>query len=97
MPDKAFTELVSDRLVLRRFRRSDAVLFAAYRTIPAVARFQGWDAPYFHCSARRALHPRPEWRTPTRPVPVPVRRHPRPDGDLLGDCGTGVSSMIRAR
>jgi RimJ/RimL family protein N-acetyltransferase len=33
------------RLVLRRFREADAALFAAYRSDPAVARYQTWEAP----------------------------------------------------
>lgn len=34
------------RLFLRRFRESDVEAFARYRSDPAVARYQGWDAPY---------------------------------------------------
>jgi Acetyltransferases, including N-acetylases of ribosomal proteins len=33
------------RLVLRRFRAADAPALAAYRSDPAVARYQGWTAP----------------------------------------------------
>jgi RimJ/RimL family protein N-acetyltransferase len=35
----------TDRLALRRFRSGDAPALAAYRSDPAVARFQGWTAP----------------------------------------------------
>jgi aminoglycoside 6'-N-acetyltransferase len=35
----------TERLTLRRFTPLDAERFAAYRSDPAVARFQGWDAP----------------------------------------------------
>lgn len=45
MCDSAFTELRTARLVLRRFRPDDAAAFAAYRSDPEVARYQGWDAP----------------------------------------------------
>jgi len=34
------------RLYLRRFRDTDSAAFAAYRSDPEVARYQGWDAPY---------------------------------------------------
>jgi RimJ/RimL family protein N-acetyltransferase len=44
--DDAFDRLLTDRLVLRRFVAADAVPFAAYRSDPAVARHQSWDAPY---------------------------------------------------
>ena len=46
MEDPAFERLASDRLVLRRFRASDAASLTAYRNDPEVARFQGWDVPY---------------------------------------------------
>jgi RimJ/RimL family protein N-acetyltransferase len=44
--DADFTELVSERIVLRRFRLADLSALVAYRSIPEVARFQGWDAPF---------------------------------------------------
>ena len=37
--------LETARLRLRRFRPKDAPAFAAYRSDPAVARYQGWSAP----------------------------------------------------
>jgi RimJ/RimL family protein N-acetyltransferase len=47
-----FEPLLTDRLVLRRFRGEDADAFARYRSDPAVARFQSWEAPYPHEAAR---------------------------------------------
>ena len=38
--------IATERLVLRRFRASDAVTLSAYRSDPAVARYQSWVAPY---------------------------------------------------
>jgi len=38
--------ITTERLVLRRFRQSDAATLAAYRSDPSVARYQSWDAPY---------------------------------------------------
>lgn len=46
MPDNDFTELVSERIVLRRFEPADVGIFVAYRSDPQVARYQSWDAPY---------------------------------------------------
>jgi aminoglycoside 6'-N-acetyltransferase len=37
--------LSTERLTVRRFTAADAEPFAAYRSDPAVARFQGWEAP----------------------------------------------------
>ena len=44
--DISFDRLLTPRLVLRRFTPADTEALAAYRSIPDVARFQGWDAPY---------------------------------------------------
>jgi RimJ/RimL family protein N-acetyltransferase len=38
--------LTTERLVLRRFRPADAEVLAGYRSDPAVARYQSWEAPY---------------------------------------------------
>ena len=38
--------LDTPRLRLRPFRPADAPAFAAYRSDPRVAEYQGWDAPY---------------------------------------------------
>lgn len=36
----------TERLILRPFTENDLEAFAAYRSDPEVARYQGWDAPY---------------------------------------------------
>lgn len=38
--------LETQRLILRPFEDSDLEAFAAYRSDPEVARYQGWEAPY---------------------------------------------------
>ena len=38
--------ITTERLALRRFRESDAATLSAYRSDPAIARFQSWHAPY---------------------------------------------------
>jgi len=38
--------LETPRLILRPFQDSDLETFAAYRSDPEVARYQGWEAPY---------------------------------------------------
>ncbi|GAA4966496.1 GNAT family N-acetyltransferase [Actinoplanes utahensis] len=38
--------IATERLILRRFRASDAPALAGYRSDPAVARYQSWDAPF---------------------------------------------------
>ena len=62
-PDAAFREHRSDRLVIRRFRVEDAASLAAYRSDPAIARYQSWDTPFSDTQARsfieslEAAHP----------------------------------------
>jgi RimJ/RimL family protein N-acetyltransferase len=51
-PDIAFEERRTDRLVIRRFRAEDYSSLAAYRSDPAVARYQGWDIPFTNGQAQ---------------------------------------------
>jgi aminoglycoside 6'-N-acetyltransferase len=51
-PDEAFDEQTTDRLAIRRFRIDDAATLAAYRSDPAVARYQSWDIPFPQAQAR---------------------------------------------
>ena len=86
MPDEGFTELAGPRVMLRRFQLADAAGFAAYRSDPDVARYQGWDVPYPRAAAERFVR----WLLP---------RHPDTTGEwfqfavtlgdggpLIGDC-----------
>ena len=91
MPDEAFTELVSERLILRRFRRGDAASLAAYRTVPEVARFQGWEAPYSPERAEQFIRALEAADPDTPGAWFQFAVTARPDAGLLGDCGTGVS------
>ncbi|MFF0343361.1 GNAT family N-acetyltransferase [Kribbella sp. NPDC004875] len=45
----------TERLTLRRFTSADAEPFAAYRSDPAVARFQSWDPPLPLDAARETV------------------------------------------
>lgn len=86
MTDDLFTHLSTPRLSLRRFRDSDAEAFAGYRSDPAVAQYQDWDAPYPVEQARRFVS-----EMATAPVDVPgewlqIAVTPAGDDALLGDC-----------
>ncbi len=86
MTDDAFTQLRTPRLFLRRFRESDVEAFARYRSDPAVARYQGWDAPYPLEQAREFVT---TMATAQADVPgdwlqIAVAR--AGDGSLVGDC-----------
>ena len=43
MTERAFSELRSTRLILRRLRRDDLAALCAYRALPEVARYQDWE------------------------------------------------------
>lgn len=85
-PDESFCRLLTPRLEIRRFRLDDARLFAAYRSDPEVARYQGWEVPYPLAAAERFItaleqsHP----RTPGEWFQFALAR--RDDGELVGDC-----------
>lgn len=86
MTDDEFTQLRTPRLHLRRFRASDIETFAKYRSDPAVARYQGWDAPY-------PIEQATEFVTTmaTAPTDVPgdwlqIAIARTGDGALVGDC-----------
>jgi aminoglycoside 6'-N-acetyltransferase len=88
MPDTHFAELVSERLVLRRFGPSDLAPLVAYRSIPQVARFQSWDSPFPPVAGERLIkdmlgsHPDTpgEWFQ----FAVALRSH----GELIGECAS---------
>lgn len=84
-------EIVTERLVVRRFRAGDAPAFAAYRSEPEVARYQGWDAPYPIEQARAAVEAfangdpaRPEWFQYAIDL----------DGELIGDIGVHLHDNL---
>jgi len=53
--DHDFDVLRTERLVLRRFTAADVDSFAAYRSDPEIARYQGWEAPYTRKQAARFI------------------------------------------
>jgi RimJ/RimL family protein N-acetyltransferase len=86
--DDSFDRLLTPRLVLRRFAAADAEPFAAYRSMPSVARFQSWDAPYPLERAQAMI----EWLAEHHPdepgewYQVAIAEREAPDV-LVGDCG----------
>jgi aminoglycoside 6'-N-acetyltransferase len=89
-PDVAFDRLVTERLTIRRFRLEDAAAFAAYRSDPDVARYQGWATPFTLDQARRFIadlsgtHP----DTPGAWFQFAVTESV--SGELLGDVAAGT-------
>ena len=96
--DADFDRLLTERLVIRRFAASDAEPFARYRSLPDVARYQSWEAPYSIERARAFVdwmeshHPdeRGEWYQ----FAISTRDDPTA---LIGDCafhGRAAEPMI---
>jgi aminoglycoside 6'-N-acetyltransferase len=87
MPDTHFTEIVSERIVLRRFRLDELPALVAYRSMPEVARFQGWPAPYPMTEGAdlitRMMSGHPD--TPGEWFQFAVAL--RSSGELIGECG----------
>lgn len=79
--------LRTDRLVLRRLRRDDAEVVAAYRNDPEIARYQGWDLP---CTADDVADwissfMEEPWPSPGSAINVAIDL----DGTLIGDVAVG--------
>ncbi|RZT20227.1 aminoglycoside 6'-N-acetyltransferase [Kribbella sp. VKM Ac-2569] len=81
----------TDRLILRRFKPTDAERFAAYRSDPQVARFQSWDAPVPLAEAQRTVErfaqgdpEAPDWFQYAVDL----------DGVLIGDLGLNLNENL---
>ena len=81
------TACSTERLVIRRFAAADARAFARYRSLPEVARYQSWEAPYPIERARAFV----DWMSAHHPdepgewyqLAVATRDDPT---RLIGDC-----------
>lgn len=89
--DDRFTELVAERVVLRRFGRGDAEPLSAYKSDPAVARYQSWEVPYPIEQAERFVNEVGAARPDTPGSWFAFAIASRTDGTLLGDCASRVS------
>lgn len=84
-----FTELVSERLVVRRFQDSDLAAFLAYRNDPAISRYQNWDtlsAPHAQAILQEQRHLEPGSPGPWFQFALALKA----GGQLVGDCGLQV-------
>ena len=78
--------LTSKRLILRPLQAADSVVFAAYRSDPEVARYQGWEAPFNEQQAAEfiaAMQVR-EPGTPGEWLQLAIQV--RETGVVVGDC-----------
>jgi RimJ/RimL family protein N-acetyltransferase len=86
-------EISTARLVLRRFRESDAATLAAYRSVPDVARYQSWEAPYPLEDALRMARDMAAG-DPTRPGWFQYAITLRPGGSHIGDVGVNLHENL---
>jgi RimJ/RimL family protein N-acetyltransferase len=84
------TEILTERLLLRRFRAGDLPAFVAYRRDPTVARYQGWDAAYSMGDAERFLAEQERVELGQPGDWVQLAAVDRADGALVGDCASYV-------
>jgi RimJ/RimL family protein N-acetyltransferase len=83
-------EIVTERLVLRPFRAEHLSAFVAYRSDPAVARFQSWDATYSMADAERFLASQHDVSLGIAGEWVQLAAVDRRSGTLCGDCAVRV-------
>ena len=89
--DDGFRRLLTPRLVIRRFTMADAAAFARYRSVPEVARYQSWQAPYPAEAAQQFVawlsHHHPDEPGEWYQLAIAPRETPE---HLVGDCALHV-------
>lgn len=83
--------LTTRRLVLRPFTVADAPVFAAYRSDPEVARYQGWEAPFTAEQAEQFVR---DVRVVDPTAPGWFQLAVEADGVLVGDVGVGLHENL---
>lgn len=82
--------LETERLWLRPFQPADVPAFAAYRSDPEIARYQGWETPYSLEQAARFVAE----MSAMPPIPVgewyQLAIQPKDYGAIIGDCAFHV-------
>src|SRR5438132_70284 len=86
MPANGALELRSPRLCLRRLRPEDAPALAGYRSLPDVARFQGWDS-FGPDDAARLIAGQAEVVPDTADTWLQLALVRLESGGVVGDCG----------
>ncbi|MFI7601614.1 GNAT family N-acetyltransferase [Actinoplanes sp. NPDC049681] len=86
--------ITTERLVLRRFRLEDAGALAAYRSDPAVARYQSWNSPYSLDKARYAVQTMVA-ADPGQPGWFQYAVELADENTLVGDVGVNLADNLR--
>jgi len=83
--------LSTERLVVRRFRVGDAEAFSGYRSVPEVAQWQSWEAPYSMEEAVKAVE---AFAAGDPLVPGWFQYAVDRDGVLIGDIGVNLHENL---
>ncbi|WP_371404825.1 GNAT family N-acetyltransferase [Kribbella sp. NBC_00662] len=81
----------TERLTLRRFTPTDAERFAAYRSDPVVARYQGWEAPVALDEAQETVE---RFAAGDPEAPGWFQYAVDMDGVLIGDLGLNLHENL---
>jgi aminoglycoside 6'-N-acetyltransferase len=92
MPDRGFTLVTAERILLRRFAKTDVDIFAAYRSDPDVARYQSWEAPYPRAKGERMIRELLREHPDTPGQWYQFAMELRATGELIGDCAAGIDA-----
>ncbi|MEV6282115.1 GNAT family protein [Kribbella sp. NPDC051770] len=84
--------LATERLVLRRFTEDDAAALSAYRSVPEVARYQSWDAPF---SLEQAVETVRSYAEGDPDAPGWFQYAIDLDGVLIGDIGLHLADNLQ--
>jgi len=84
-------EIITKHLLIRPFLEHDLKAFVAYRSDPAVARYQSWEPTYSIGDARRFLHSQRGLALGQPGEWLQVAITDRETGVLYGDCAVQVS------
>jgi RimJ/RimL family protein N-acetyltransferase len=85
----SFLPIATERLVLRQFTPADAAGLAAYRSEPAVARYQSWATPYPVSAAQRLISEQAHLDGPKAGEWLQIAI--TLDSDLIGDVAVRLS------
>jgi RimJ/RimL family protein N-acetyltransferase len=83
--------LHSQRLLIRNFRDTDLESFLAYRNVPEVARYQGWEVPYPRENAIKLIDQMKDMQAPKAGHWLQLAIELKGTGQMIGDLGLRVN------
>jgi ribosomal-protein-alanine N-acetyltransferase len=84
--------LNSQRLLIRNFRDSDLESFLAYRNVPEVAQYQGWEVPYPREHAIKMIDQMKDMQAPKAGHWLQLAIELKETGQMIGDLGLRVNA-----